>query len=53
LSSAHFFEWLRGIHAYYGLKVGVRYGEPYCVKGPLRVRDLRVLVEKEEKALGA
>jgi len=47
LSNPHFFDWLRGIHSYYGLRVGVRYGEPYCVKGPLRVRDLKALVDKE------
>jgi len=47
LSSAHFFDWLRGMHSYYGLRVGVRYGEPYCVKGPVRVTDLSGLVEKK------
>jgi len=46
LSNPHFFDWLRGMHSYYGLRVGVRYGEPYCVKGPLCVRDLGALVDR-------
>ncbi|HLX65085.1 MAG TPA: bacillithiol biosynthesis deacetylase BshB1 [Planctomycetota bacterium] len=37
LSHGHFEEWLRGMHAFYGQQIGVRYGEAYCVKGPLRV----------------
>ncbi len=37
LSHGHFFEWMRGMHAFYGHQIGVRYGEAYCVKGPLRI----------------
>jgi bacillithiol biosynthesis deacetylase BshB1 len=40
LSHENFYDWLRGIHAFYGHKIGVRYGEPYCVKGPLKMDDL-------------
>jgi bacillithiol biosynthesis deacetylase BshB1 len=44
LSNPHFFDWLRGIHSYYGSRVGVRYGEPYCAKAPLCVADARLLL---------
>jgi len=37
LSHGHFDEWLRGVHAFYGHQIGVRYGEAYCVKGPVRM----------------
>ena len=36
LSHRHFEDWFRGMHASYGHKIGARYGEAYCVKGPLR-----------------
>jgi bacillithiol biosynthesis deacetylase BshB1 len=44
LSQGHFFEFLRGMHAFYGYQAGVKYGEAYCVKGPLRIEDLRTLL---------
>ncbi|HEY3324556.1 MAG TPA: bacillithiol biosynthesis deacetylase BshB1 [Planctomycetota bacterium] len=37
LSHAGFFDWFRGMHAYYGSQAGVQYGEAYCSKGPLCV----------------
>jgi len=40
LSDAHFFDWLRGMHAFYGYQAGVRFGEAYCVKSPLAVSDI-------------
>lgn len=46
LSHSNFFEWLRGMHAFYGYQAGVSYGEAYCVKGPLRIGDLGALLEK-------
>jgi bacillithiol biosynthesis deacetylase BshB1 len=36
LSHQHFEAWFRGMHSFYGQKVGARYGEAYCVKGPLK-----------------
>lgn len=36
LSHGHFIEWFTGMHAMYGHQSGVKYGEAYCVKGPLR-----------------
>ena len=36
LSHANFLEFFRGLHTFYGYQIGVRYGEAYCVKGPLR-----------------
>lgn len=44
LSHERFFEWLRGLHRFYGHQGGVEYGEPYCVHGPLAVRDASVLL---------
>ena len=44
LSQGHFFEFLRGMHAFYGYQAGVKYGEAYCVKGPLRIEDIRALL---------
>jgi len=44
LSSDNFFEWLRGMHAFYGYQSGVRYGEPYASKSPLSVADLQALL---------
>jgi LmbE family N-acetylglucosaminyl deacetylase len=44
LSSPHFFAWLRGIHSFYGSQAGVRYGEAYCVKGPLCIREIGLLL---------
>ncbi|MGD0090588.1 MAG: bacillithiol biosynthesis deacetylase BshB1 [Planctomycetota bacterium] len=52
LSNPHFFDWLRGLHSYYGSRVGVRYGEPYCVKGPLRVTDVGLLAGERELKIG-
>ncbi|MCY3020220.1 MAG: bacillithiol biosynthesis deacetylase BshB1 [Planctomycetota bacterium] len=43
LSDVRFFDWLRGLHAFYGYQAGVRYGEPYCVKAPLCVEDVALL----------
>lgn len=43
LSRDGFFDWMRGIHAYYGAQAGVAYGEPYCIKGPLSVANVAVL----------
>lgn len=36
LSHQHFEDWFRGMHAFYGQKIGARHGEAYCVKGPMR-----------------
>ena len=44
LSHEHFFEWLSGMHTFYGHQIGVRFGEAYCVKGPLRA-DVVTLFE--------
>jgi bacillithiol biosynthesis deacetylase BshB1 len=44
LSSDHFFNFLRGLHSFYGYQAGVQYGEAYCSKSPLRLTDLRALV---------
>ncbi len=44
LSQGHFFEWLRGMHAFYGYQGGVKYGEAYCVKGPLRIDAIRAML---------
>lgn len=44
LSSPHFAEWLRGLHSFYGSRIGTRYGEPYCTKGPLAVLTPALLV---------
>ena len=35
LSSARFAHYFRALHAYYGFRIGVDYGEAYCLKGPL------------------
>lgn len=40
LSSDVFFDWIRGMHAYYGSRIGAAYGEPYCIKGALPVFSL-------------
>jgi bacillithiol biosynthesis deacetylase BshB1 len=44
LSNAHFFDWLRALHLFYGYQAGAQYGEAYCLKGPLCVRNTEVLV---------
>lgn len=44
LSHGNFFEWLSGMHSFYGHQIGVRFGEAYCVKGPLRA-DVVTLFE--------
>jgi len=36
LSHSNFSEWFSGLHTFYGFQIGVRYGEAYCVKNPLR-----------------
>jgi bacillithiol biosynthesis deacetylase BshB1 len=43
LSNSRFFDWMRGMHSFYGSQAGVACGEPYCVKTPLCVRDARQL----------
>ncbi|GMV79153.1 MAG: hypothetical protein AMXMBFR7_03370 [Planctomycetota bacterium] len=40
LSSARFIDFLRAMHGFYGFKIGAAYGEPYCVKGPVAVKDV-------------
>jgi N-acetylglucosamine malate deacetylase 1 len=44
LSSTQFLEWLRGMHSFYGYQAGVKYGEAYCVKSPLCVREVSALL---------
>jgi len=43
LSDEGFFEFLKGMHAFYGYQAGVAYGEAYCTKSPLRLDDLSIL----------
>ena len=43
LSNPRFMEWLKGMHAFYGYKIGVDYGEPYCTKGPLGLADVEAI----------
>lgn len=45
LSHDNFVEWFKGLHVHYGHQIGTRYGEAYCVKGPVRT-DLMGLFEK-------
>ena len=40
LSSGKFFTFFEALHSYYGFRIGVEYGEPYCTKGPLPVMGL-------------
>lgn len=40
LSDKGFFEFVKGMHAFYGYQAGVAYGEAYCTKSPLRLDDL-------------
>jgi len=47
LSHDHFFEFLRGMHSFYGYQIGAKFGEAYCTKGPLRVSDLQFLLGKK------
>jgi N-acetylglucosamine malate deacetylase 1 len=44
LSSSDFIDWLRGMHSHYGYPCGFKFGEPYCVKGPLGVREISELL---------
>ena len=37
LSHKRFVHWFRALHAYYGFKIGVEYGEAYCLKNPVPV----------------
>ncbi|HYF51493.1 MAG TPA: bacillithiol biosynthesis deacetylase BshB1 [Planctomycetota bacterium] len=46
LSSKNFFEWLRGMHAFYGYQTGARYGEAYAGKSPLGISDVDLLVAR-------
>lgn len=45
LSHGNFYEWLTGLHTFYGHQIGVRYGEAYCSKGPIRADILRLFEE--------
>lgn len=38
LSSEKFLAWFRAMHGHYGFKIGVDYGEPYCMKGPWPIK---------------
>ncbi|HYG76127.1 MAG TPA: bacillithiol biosynthesis deacetylase BshB1 [Planctomycetota bacterium] len=49
LSDAHFFDWLRGMHAFYGYQAGARFGEPYCTKTPLAIGDIGLLAGASTK----
>jgi bacillithiol biosynthesis deacetylase BshB1 len=44
LSNEQFIEWMRGMHQYYGFQSGVKFGEPYCVKNPLPVKNIGLLL---------
>lgn len=44
LSGTQFFDWLRGMHSFYGYQAGVRFGEAYCSKSPLCVSDVSMLL---------
>jgi len=44
LSHSGFFDWLRGMHSFYGYQCGFQYGEAYCSKGPLRQSEARGLI---------
>lgn len=44
LSTQGFLDWFRSQHAHYGFKIGAPYGEAYCVKGPLSVREVSALL---------
>ena len=46
LSNEKFFEWFRGIHLFYGFQAGVEYGEAYCVKNPVCVGNVDLLLGK-------
>ena len=40
LSSNKFFTYIEALHSFYGSRIGVSYGEAYCVKGPIPVMGL-------------
>ena len=40
LSSDQFFDWLKGLHSFYGMQAGVKFGEAYCLKNPLCVSNI-------------
>ena len=44
LSSKNFQQWFRALHSYYGFKIGVEYGEGYCVKGPLKIGSVKAFL---------
>jgi LmbE family N-acetylglucosaminyl deacetylase len=46
LSQAHFFDWLRARAGYFGMMIGVQYGEPFWSHEPLGTKDLFSLVTK-------
>jgi N-acetylglucosamine malate deacetylase 1 len=46
LSHSSFFEWLRGMHSFYGYQISASFGEAYCSKSPLKVSDLKFLTGK-------
>ena len=44
LSRVGFIDWLRELHAQDGHRAGVAYGEGYCSRGPVCVRDVNALL---------
>lgn len=47
LSQVGFFDWLRARASFYGLIIGVKYGEPFWSSEPLGTKDLFSIVTKE------
>ncbi len=44
LSSEQFLTWIKAQHSFYGFKIGVEYGEPYCIKGPVPIKSLEAFL---------
>ena len=44
LSSEAFLNWFRARHAFYGSQIGAAFGEAYCAKGPIPLRNLENLL---------
>lgn len=40
LSSEEFVRWFHAMHAQYGFKIGVDFGEAYCVKSPVPIKSV-------------